>query len=256
MIGASQAIERAPTLLVPMAIGAATVGGLLWWRHRNERAPRTPRTPATTGDDFRDDDLPMVAPAAPPAAAPSRPPGRWIFPVPRWHGRDPEVSDGWGSPRVGGNRGGVHRGVDIMFRRRHRGELADIFPPRAPGMPSPHTRGYFLPPGTLVLAAANGEVWSAGWTPTGYSVVISHGAPWATYYTHLASLRVGETRRGASRERVRAGQPLGVVGASPRDARGVAHLHFEMWHGGNGNAAIDPAPHLRTATIVDAPEVS
>ena len=83
MIGASQAIERAPTLLVPMAIGAATVGGLLWWRHRNERAPRTPRTPATTGDDFRDDDLPMVAPAAPPAAAPSRPPGHWIFPVPR-----------------------------------------------------------------------------------------------------------------------------------------------------------------------------
>jgi murein DD-endopeptidase MepM/ murein hydrolase activator NlpD len=45
-----------------------------------------------------------------------------------------------------------------------------------------------MPPGTLVLAASDGEVWSAGWTPRGYSVVLSHGAPWATYYTHLASL--------------------------------------------------------------------
>lgn len=245
---ADRDIERgASSVLVPAVLGAAAVGGFLWWRHRrNDRA---------LDDGFRDDDVPMVAPGAA-GTPPPMPPGRWVFPVPRWQGRAPEVSDGWGSPRIGGNRGGVHRGADIMFRRRFRGELADVFPPRAKGAPSPHTSNYFMPPGTLVLAAADGEVWSAGWTPTGYSVVLSHGAPWATYYTHLSSLRVGETRRGASKKRVRAGQPLGVVGASPKDARGVAHLHFEMWHGGNGSAAIDPEPYLRRATFVDNPEVN
>lgn len=240
--------SRDSSIVVPVLVGAAAVGGALWWhRRKSER---------NTDDGVRADDLPMVALDTPAGAPPALPPGRWVFPVPRWQGRDPEISDGWGSPRIGGNRGGVHRGADIMFRRRFRGELADVFPPRTDAMRSPHTRGYFMPPGTLVLAAADGDVWSAGWTPTGYSVVLSHGAPWATYYTHLASLRVGETRRGASKQRVRAGQPLGIVGASPKDARGVAHLHVEFWYGGNGNAAVDPAPHLRRATIVDAPEVN
>ena len=244
---ADRQIERSSSsVLVPAMFGAAAVGGFLWWRHR--------RNDGALDDGFRDDDVPTVAPGS--AGAPPMPPGRWVFPVARWQGRAPEVSDGWGSVRVGGNRGGIHRGADIMFRRRFRGELADVFPPRAKGAPSPHTSNYFMPPGTLVLAAADAEVWSAGWTPTGYSVVLSHGAPWATYYTHMSSLRVGETRRGASKERVRAGQPLGVVGASPKDARGVAHLHFEMWHGGNGNAAIDPMPYLRRATFADAPEVN
>lgn len=233
--------------LLPAMVGAAAVGGFLWWRHRKRER--------VLDDGFRDDDVPTVAPAAD-GTPPPMPPGRWVFPVPRWQGRAPEVSDRWGSVRIGGKRGGVHRGADIMFRRRHRGELADIFPPRTKAQPSGHTSNYFMPPGTLVLAAADGEIWSAGWTPTGYSVVLSHGAPWATYYTHMASLRVSETRRGASKERVRAGQPLGVVGASPKDARGVAHLHFEIWHGGNGNAAIDPMPYLRRATFVDGPEVN
>ncbi|MBZ0236231.1 MAG: M23 family metallopeptidase, partial [Deltaproteobacteria bacterium] len=180
------------SVVVPMVVGAAAVGSFLWWRSRNGE-----RADDGRGDSFRDDPLPAVAPSASAGGPPGMPPGRWIYPVPRWQGRAPEVSDGWGSARIGGNRGGVHRGADIMFRRRFRGELADVFPPRAPGVRSPHTGNYFMPPGTLVLAAGDGEVWSAGWTPTGYSVVLSHGAPWASYYTHLASLRVGETRRGA-----------------------------------------------------------
>lgn len=235
-------------LVVPVLVGAAAVGGVLWWRHR-DRGDRGARGAAH-------DPGAIAIPGAASGGPPRLPPGRWVFPVPRWQGRAAEISDGWGSARPGGERGGVHRGVDLMFRRRHRAELLDLFPPRAPGLPSPHTRGYFLPPGTLALAAADGEVWSAGWTPTGYSVVLSHGAPWATYYTHLASLAIGETRRGASKERVRAGQPLGVIGASPRDPRGVAHLHVEIWHGGSGHAAIDPAPLLAQMAVVDAPEVA
>lgn len=233
--------EQDAGVVVPVLVGAVAVGGVLWWRHRGRDAARDESAAAVTA----------ASDGGPPHL-----PGRWIYPVPRWQGRAAEISDGWGSTRAGGARGGVHRGADLMFRRRHRFELLDLFPPPGPGRPSPHTRGYFMPPGTLALAAADGEVWSAGWTPTGYSVVLSHGAPWATYYTHLASLRVGETRRGASKERVRAGQPLGVVGASPRDPRGVAHLHFEIWHGGNGHAAIDPAPLLAQMAIVDSPEVA
>jgi len=245
---ADRAVTGGSSVVVPMLVGGVAVGGLLWYRHRQRER--------TSDNDVLADPLPIVVPASASGSPPPVPPGRWVFPVPRWQGRDPEVSDGWGSLRIGGNRGGLHRGADIMFRRRHRGELLDIFPPRTAENRSPHTRNYFMPAGTLVLAACDGEIWSAGWTPTGYSVVLSHGAPWATYYTHMASLRVGETRRGASKERVRAGQPLGVVGASPKDSRGVAHLHFESWLGGNGSAAIDPAPLLRRATIVDAPEVN
>ena len=171
------------------------------------------------------------------------------MPVSRWQGRTPVVSDGWDSPRDGGRR--RHRGVDMMFRRRTRDEFRTLFPPRAP-----HSTWHFMPPGTLVLAASDADVWSAGWTPHGYEVVLSHGAPWATCYRHLASLRVAETRRGASRERVRAGQPLGYVGVDPTDPNGIAHLHFEMWFGGGASAAVDPQPYLRRWPAVDAPEVA
>jgi murein DD-endopeptidase MepM/ murein hydrolase activator NlpD len=251
---ADREIERgSSSMLVPAIVGAAAVGGILWWRHR--------RNDGALDDDFRDDDfrdddgLPTVAPSAQ-GTPPPVPPGRWVFPVPRWQGRAPEVSDGWRNPPFDGTTGRTHKGADIMFRRRFRGELADVFPPRSKEQPSGHTSNYFMPPGTLVLAMADAEIWSAGWTPRGYSVVLSHGAPWATYYTHMSRLRVGETRRGASKERVRAGQPLGVVGADPKDARGVAHLHTEIWYGGNRNTAIDPGPYLRRAIIVDNPEVN
>lgn len=242
MIAAAEATDRR-SMVVPVALGAAAVGGVLYLQHRKRARP---------ADEVPVDELPMIAPSA---EAPPPPSGRWVFPVPRWQGRDPVVSDGYGSPRLGSNRGGIHRGADIMFRRRSATELIDVFPPSTKEAPSPHTRMHFVPPGTLVLAAGDGEIWSAGWTPRGYSVVLNHGRPWATYYTHLASLRVGETKRGGSKQRVRAGQPLGVIGADPKDARGVAHLHFELWHGGAGLAAIDPVPYLRRWLVVDAPEV-
>lgn len=232
--------------------GVAAVGGWLYWRHRRRHGATL-----AGADDFAnaidgDGDPPHDAPihvSASLLGPPTPPPGRWVVPVARWQGRTPVVSDGWGSPRDGGQR--RHRGVDIMFRRRTRTEFGNVFPPRAP-----HSRWHFMPPGTLVLAASDADVWSAGWTPRGYSIVLSHGAPWATYYTHLASLRVRETRRGASKERVRAGQPLGVVGADPTDTNGIAHLHFEMWFGGGASAAVDPLPFLRRWPALDAPEVA
>ena len=41
-------------------------------------------------------------------------PGRWVWPVPRWQGRAPIISDGFGSPRPDGS---APCGVDMMFAR-------------------------------------------------------------------------------------------------------------------------------------------
>lgn len=235
------------SLVLPL-VASAAVGGLLL--HRAWRSSRSSSTPRDTVIDGEGDGPEPSDGAAPRAldtdAALTAPRGRWVVPVPRWQGRAPVISDGWGSPRDGGRR--QHRGVDLMFRRRSLRDQAVAFPPRAP-----HSKWHFLPPGTLVLAAADADVWSAGPSARGHVVVLSHGAPWATAYRHLARLFVGQTARGASRERVRAGQPIGVVGADPTDARGIAHLHFEIWYRGGAEAAIDPAPLLRGWEVVDAP---
>ncbi len=224
----------APSIVVPLVAGAAAVGGLIYLRHQRQGDVR--RELHRSGHDV--------------TTALSLPPGRWVWPLPRWQGRAPVISDGWGSPRETETRGtgGAHRGVDLMYRRRSLRELTDVFPPAAP-----HSLWHFMPPGTLVLAAADGEVWSAGDTPRGQSIVLSHGAPWATYYTHMLLLHVAPSRRGSSTQRVRAGQPLGVVGADAKDKHGIGHLHFEIWFGGNGAAAIDPAPLLTRFAVLDGP---
>lgn len=243
--------DAAAPLLWPAMVGAATLGGWLLWRHRRPSQASADTPPSDERQDDANADPASEAPTTTVAhldGPPPAPSGRWVVPVACWQGRRPVVSDGWGSPRDGGRR--RHRGVDVMFRRRTRDEYGTLFPPRAP-----HSTWHFLPPGTLVLAASDADVWSAGWTPHGYAVVLSHGAPWATCYRHLASLRVAETRRGASRERVRAGQPLGYVGVDPTDPNGVAHLHFELWFGGGASAAVDPAPYLRRWPAIDPPEV-
>lgn len=163
---------------------------------------------------------------------------RGVFPVPMWHGRRAEISDGWGSPRDGGVR--RHRGADLMFRRRSRGELVAEFPPGSPD----GSRGYFMPHGHPAIAVADAVVWSAGLTSRGFAVILDHGAPWATFYQHLSELHVAPTTRGASRQRVTAGQSLGVIGGNPSLPPHLRHLHFEIWRGGPATHAIDPAPML------------
>lgn len=254
MIVAVDSSQR--TFPLPLVAGAALTGGLLL-RHAWRRAPQDP--PVDREDDVvRDppdgregDALALGADASLPRATTTSadvtpPSGRWVFPIPRWQGRAPVISDGWGSPRDGGVR--RHRGADLMYRRRTRRELELVFPPRAP-----HSRWHFMPAGTLALAAGDADVWFAGRTTRGHAIVLSHGAPWATFYTHLEHLYVRPTARGASRERVRAGQPIGLVGADPTDARAIAHLHFETWYRGGAEAAIDPAPLLRRWEVVDPP---
>jgi murein DD-endopeptidase MepM/ murein hydrolase activator NlpD len=164
--------------------------------------------------------------------------------VPPWApGRqyDATVSSGFGSPR----HGHAHRGLDIMYRRdRADPEVERLFPPavrQADGFAS--TKNYFLPPGTPCVAARAGEVWSVLERSDGggWSVVLDHGKPWATYYTHLISTVLaphegGKRVGGGDPQRVAAGETIGAIGGNLSDSERVRHLHFEAWHGGFGSA--------------------
>ena len=170
----------------------------------------------------------------------------WVWPLPKLAGRDPDVSDGWGSPRDGGAR--KHVGVDVVYPREK--PL-----PKAVKPPAHEYRGYFVPQGTPVLAAHDGRIWFAGKTGVGWTVIIDHGPlPWSTYYTHLETLAIPEHRRGrlvggtvvsspgGPGLLIKAGAPIGTVGWSPKDPQQGRHLHFELRH---GKTPVDPEDRMR-----------
>lgn len=118
-----------------------------------------------------------------------------------------------------------HLGVDIMYRAA-----------TAPGAQTPP---WFCPADATVCAAAAGHVWQTGVSARGHFVVVDHGAPFLSFYQHLASLC---TSRGSS---VKAGDALGRVGSDPTDGEHIIHLHFAIWKGGYGDAfAVDPTLYL------------
>ncbi|MGE0401255.1 MAG: peptidoglycan DD-metalloendopeptidase family protein [Kofleriaceae bacterium] len=168
--------------------------------------------------------------------------GSWTHPVPTLGDRPAVVSNPF-RPRGIEPATRTHLGVDIMFRRRDTRDLIAVFPPAT----TSGTKLFFMPSGIPALAASAGLVAFSSMTPTGNTVVVGHVNGWATYYTHLASLavRVGD--------RVRTGQSLGTIGASPKDAEGVRHLHFELWPDAVRERAVDPAPFLAawSRTVLD-----
>ncbi len=115
-------------------------------------------------------------------------PGHWVWPVPRWQGRSPVISDGFDSPRRGLPR---HGGVDVMFRRRP----SDPFKPGTPN----GTKVFVMPNNLPTVAASDGVIWSAMKTPHGYAVVIDHSPrKVATFYTHLERLFIPEPHPGST----------------------------------------------------------
>jgi hypothetical protein len=116
------------------------------------------------------------------------------------------------------------------------------------------SKSYVMPENLPAVAAADGTVWSAGWTNRGFAVVIDHGpaAKAATFYNHLSSLAVATTSRGKSGQRVVAGQPLGVIGFSPLDSAKLKHLHFALWRPGPKDA-VDPEPIMKAWEQVGGP---
>lgn len=239
---------------LPFLVGGGALAAHVWSRSRTG-APTLRALPDAPSIEPPDILPPHVTtrPAAPattaqlhsslaPSVLPPLP-GRWVWPLPIWRGRRPDVSDGFGSPRPGGAR---HEGVDLMF-------------PRVPSDPyrsgTPNGSSHYVMPDDMVaLAAADGVIWSAGWTARGYSVVIDHAplAPFATYYTHLSGLRVAPTQGAKSGDRIRAGQPIGIVGADPLDDAHLKHLHFALWRGG-AKDAIDPLPLMHGWPYVNDP---
>jgi hypothetical protein len=201
---------------LPYLIGGSALAAYLWSRGRDRKTPAA-------------------------IVRPEHVEGDWIWPVPAWNGRPPVISDGYGSTRP---RGVKHGGVDIMYRRTP----TDPFPVGTPN----GSQGFVMPDGVPVIAARDGVVWSAMKTPRGFAVVIDHGKPFATFYTHLERLLVQPTANAASKERVRAGQPIGIVGFDPLDPQRLKHLHFELWEGGP-HAKIDPALAMRAWRVAQAP---
>jgi murein DD-endopeptidase MepM/ murein hydrolase activator NlpD len=122
-------------------------------------------------------------------------------------------------------------GVDIDFQRRSR-----IDRPEYPAGSHDGTPGFFAPPGVPILAARPGTVWSVTKSPKGWSVVINHGAPFATYYQHLDMVVVAKGMP------VIAGTMLGTMGWDPQQgASAFRHLHFAVWLNGHGDASsVDP----------------
>jgi murein DD-endopeptidase MepM/ murein hydrolase activator NlpD len=169
----------------------------------------------------------------------------WLWPIAIADGHRPVVSDGFGSPRSAA-RDGRHAGVDLMFARSRPTDHATTERPNTPaGSP-----GYFVPAGTLALAASTGRVWSAQRTSRGHQVLIDHGR-FATLYQHLERLLINERHGGGGGPIVEAGHPLGVVGGDPTNPPHLRHLHFEVWI---GRTQIDPEPFLRRWQLLEIRE--
>lgn len=245
-VAATQAMPTPPAAgQVPIVIQGISAEQP-WNPQPPTQLPAAPRQPATAQSP------PLIPPPAL-ITTPARPfpgevakptlqlMGRWVWPVPRWQGRAPVISDGFGSPRPGM----LHQGVDVMFARIS----TDPFP--VGGVNG--SRGYVMPNAWPAVAASDGVLWSAQRSPRGYAVVIDHGSV-ATFYQHLETLLVPETspQRGMSRAQripIRAGQPLGVIGGDPLNAPHLKHLHFELWPAGP-QSAIDPARTMASWQIL------
>jgi murein DD-endopeptidase MepM/ murein hydrolase activator NlpD len=175
--------------------------------------------------------------------------GRWGWPVPRWQCRAPVISDGFGSPRPPPYD--KHQGVDLMFGRI----ASDPFPSGPNG-----SKAFVMPDAWMAVAASDGVLWSADRTPRGFAVVIDHGNV-ATFYQHLEVLLVPPAKppaKGTPKDqliRIKAGQPLGVIGADPLDQSHIKHLHFELWPGGPASG-IDPQPLMKTWQIFTSDDVA
>ena len=136
------------------------------------------------------------------------------FPVLGKDGR--AVSSGFGAERDGGRR--AHHGIDIL-----------------------------APQGTPVLSAGDGVVSSVAVTDIGGKVVWvwDPARGLSLYYAHLDSQGVSPGTR------VRAGDALGTVGNTGNARTTVPHLHFGIYHRGDG--PIDPTPFVHEPPAAPPP---
>lgn len=171
--------------------------------------------------------------------------GQWSFPLPAWRGYAPTVSDGYSPEETATHRS--HHGCDLMYRRK--GATDAMWTMAKVGGMAYGTKLFFVPQHTYACAARDGVLWEVGTGPRGSFVVIDHGKPWATFYQHMSSVLFGALQRGAGAIKVKAGQPLGIVGGDPSTPQAIVHLHFEVWYQGGANAHVDPWPLIARAPL-------
>lgn len=163
-----------------------------------------------------------------------------VYPVCTDAGRRARISDGYHSAAdlAAGRAKRQHRGADLMWRRLSPAITLDHF----------SSRWHYAPRGEwarVVVAAGPGRVvvarssWAEHGKVTGGAVILSHGAlmiggqSTAVYtgYHHLSRVLVPD---GGI---VEAGEPIGVMGASPTPATaawptpvlgGLVHLHYDL----------------------------
>jgi murein DD-endopeptidase MepM/ murein hydrolase activator NlpD len=97
--------------------------------------------------------------------------------------------------------------------------------------------------GLPIVAARGGQVQYSGYQGAAgnYVVIDGKGTGYDTAYMHL--LQPSPLREG---DRVRTGQPIGLVGSTGSST--ACHLHFEMWGAPGwyeGGSPIDPLPYLK-----------
>lgn len=160
-----------------------------------------------------------------------------VWPVPSYVAPDGHIYDATVSSGMDSMRGDrPHRGLDIMYKRRSKGDRPEQPPGVKQGDGFASSAGYFAPVDTPVLAVKRGTVWSVEERTDGggWSVVLDHGKPWATYYTHI---RIPLVLKG---QEIDAGDIVGLMGGNASDASAIRHLHFEVWYDGHGaEASVD-----------------
>ena len=158
----------------------------------------------------------------------------WVYPLPTLaDDRAAVVSDGFSAEKTAAHR--KHLGVDVMYRRL----------PHEPAALPRGTKLFYMPPGTPVLAAFDGKIWSTSVTDYGHAITLDHGnapdiGPTVTFYQHMASF-AQPWKKG---DVVRAGDELGIVGGSLIEYP-LHHLHFELWLP-TRDKAVDPEPYMKT----------
>ena len=99
---------------------------------------------------------------------------------------------------------------------------------------------FVAPAGSLVHAADDGTVLFAGFTVDGgYTLILQHARNRTSVYQHNASLLY------ATGDRVRAGDPIAVIGNTGRLSTGP-HCHFEWWVDGS---PLDPRTWLPASSV-------
>ena len=134
------------------------------------------------------------------------------------------------------------RGIELAYPRIDASDAAAQCPPGTPN----GTETHLLPAMTPALAIDDGVILCAARLGHGFGVILDDGNGWASHYANLDALCAIRTDLYRPREqRVRAGDPIGYVGAPEPGA--FKRLYFELWQSDRSRHFVPVDPHPRMA---------